>query len=86
MRKLLRSVSKKVAVVVAVVGTAIVTGVTALAVDPTGVVPTGMDTGMAQIKADALAGIGAVVPYALAIVGVFLVWKYGLAFFKKVAK
>jgi len=86
MRKILRNISRKAVVATTVGATAVVASISAFATDPTGVVPTGLDTGMAQIKADALAGIGAVVPYALAIVGVFLVWKYGLAFFKKVAK
>lgn len=83
---MLRKFQKNIFALLSVMAIAVTTAISAFATDPIGVIPAGMDTGMAQIKADSLAGISAVVPYALAIVGVFLVWKYGMAFFKKVAK
>ncbi len=45
-----------------------------------------MSTGIAGIKDDIVSGIGAVAPYALAIVGLFLLWRYGMRFFKSVSK
>lgn len=49
-------------------------------------VTTSMTTALTAVKTDALAAISAVAPIALAIMGVFLVWKYGIRFFKSVSK
>ncbi|HFL3824528.1 TPA: hypothetical protein ACG3RV_003784 [Clostridioides difficile] len=49
-------------------------------------VATSMTTALTAVKTDALSAISAVAPIALAIMGVFLVWKYGIRFFKSVSK
>ncbi|WP_131009560.1 hypothetical protein [Clostridioides difficile] len=49
-------------------------------------VSSSMTTALTTVKTDALAAISAVAPIALSIMGVFLVWKYGIRFFKSVSK
>ncbi|TLE37811.1 hypothetical protein [Clostridioides difficile] len=49
-------------------------------------VTTSMTTALTAVKTDALGAISAVAPIALGIMGVFLVWKYGIRFFKSVSK
>ncbi len=44
---------------------------------------TAMTTGFTAIKDDAVAAIAAIAPIGLGIAGVFLAWKFGLKFFKK---
>ncbi|MFQ4188612.1 hypothetical protein C3O92_18915 [Clostridioides difficile] len=51
-----------------------------------GDVSSSMTTALTTVKTDALAAISAVAPIALSIMGVFLVWKYGIRFFKSVSK
>lgn len=46
---------------------------------------TAMTTALTTVKTDALSALAAVAPLAIAIVGAFLVWKYGISFFKGVA-
>lgn len=47
---------------------------------------TAMTTAMTGIKTDALGAISAVAPIGLGIMGVFLVWRYGIKFFKSISK
>lgn len=65
-----------------------VAAVTALAVPAfaVGTAPTGMDTALTTVKDDALAALAVVAPVGIAILGAFLVWKYGIKFFKGLAK
>lgn len=43
-------------------------------------------TALTTVKTDALSALAAVAPVAIAIMGAFLVWKYGVKFFKSLAK
>lgn len=43
-------------------------------------------TALTSVKTDAVAALAAVAPIAIAIMGGFLVWKYGVKFFKGLAK
>lgn len=45
-----------------------------------------MSTAMEGVKNDALSAIATVAPYGIAIMGTFLVWKYGIKFFKSISK
>lgn len=47
---------------------------------------TAMTTALTTIKTDALSALAAVAPVAIGIMGAFLVWKYGIKFFKGIAK
>lgn len=38
------------------------------------------------VATDVLASIGTIAPVALSIAGAFLVWKYGMRFFKSISK
>ena len=40
---------------------------------------------MGTLKDDALSAIATVAPYGIAIMGAFLVWKYGVRFFKSIS-
>ncbi len=40
---------------------------------------------MATLKDDALSAIATVAPYGIAIMGAFLVWRYGIRFFKSIS-
>ena len=51
-----------------------------------GTAPTGMDTALIAVKDDGLAAIAVVAPIAITIFGAFLVWRYGVKFFKGLAK
>jgi hypothetical protein len=44
-----------------------------------------MVTALTAIKTDSLGAIADVAPIAIAIMGAFLVWKYGVKFFKSIA-
>lgn len=45
-----------------------------------------MGSAFEPIKGDIIAGLAAVAPYAIAVLGAFLVWKYGVKFFKHLSK
>lgn len=45
-------------------------------------VSTSMGTAFQSMSSDIVSGIGTVAPYALTVLGTFLVWKYGKNFFK----
>lgn len=47
---------------------------------------TALTTALTTVKTDALSALAAVAPLAIAIMGAFLVWKYGVRFFKGVSK
>jgi Na+/H+-dicarboxylate symporter len=47
---------------------------------------TAMSTSMTSVKTDALSALALVAPMAITIMGAFLVWKYGIRFFKSLAK
>lgn len=49
-------------------------------------VVTAMGTALAPVKTDSLGALATVAPYGIAIMGAFLVWKYGIRFFKSLAK
>lgn len=49
-------------------------------------VTSSMTTAMSGVKTDTLSAIGAVAPIAIGIMGAFLVWKYGIRFFKAISK
>ena len=40
---------------------------------------------MGTLKDDALSAIATVAPYGIAIMGAFLVWRYGVRFFKSIS-
>lgn len=46
---------------------------------------TAMTTALEGIKTDSLAALGAVAPSAIGIMGAYLVWRYGIKFFKGLA-
>lgn len=43
-------------------------------------------TALEAVQADALSVLAAVAPIAIAIAGAFLVWRYGMRFFKSISK
>lgn len=45
-----------------------------------------MGTAFQGIQSDAMSAISTVAPYAIGIMGAFLVWKIGSRFFKSVSK
>lgn len=45
-------------------------------------VTSSMGTAFQSMSGDIVSGIGTVAPYALAVLGAVLVWKYGKNFFK----
>lgn len=47
---------------------------------------TAMETALTAVKTDALGALADVAPIAIAIMGAFLVWRYGIKFFKSLAK
>ena len=47
---------------------------------------TALTTALTTIKTDALSALAAVAPVGIAIMGAFLVWKFGIKFFKGLAK
>lgn len=47
---------------------------------------TAMTTALTTVKTDAIAALAAVAPIAIGILGAFLVWKFGIKFFKGLAK
>lgn len=47
---------------------------------------TAMTTALTTVKGDALDALAAVAPIAIGIMGAFLVWRYGIKFFKSLAK
>lgn len=47
---------------------------------------TAMTTALTTIKTDAIAALAAIAPVAIGIMGAFLIWKYGVKFFKGLAK
>lgn len=47
---------------------------------------TAMGTALGTVESDAKSGLATVAPYAIGIMGVFLVWRYGVKFFKSISK
>jgi hypothetical protein len=47
---------------------------------------TAMKTALQGVQTDAIATLGDVAPYGIAIMGAFLVWRYGIKFFKGLSK
>lgn len=47
---------------------------------------TALTSALTSIKTDALSALASVAPIAIGIMGAFLVWKYGIRFFKSLAK
>jgi uncharacterized membrane protein YhiD involved in acid resistance len=48
--------------------------------------PTGLTTALQGVQTDAIGVLGDVAPYGIAIMGAFLVWRYGIKFFKGLSK
>lgn len=48
-------------------------------------VSSSMGTAFQSMSGDIVSGVGTVAPYALTVLGAFLVWKYGKNFFKGLA-
>lgn len=46
----------------------------------------GIKTALTGVSTDAMAVLADVAPIAIGIAGAFLVWKYGMRFFKSIAK
>lgn len=81
--------SKKTAVVTSVVLTTALPMVCHAAdagASDSGSAVSSMSTAFSSAKTDILSGLNTVAPYGIAIVVVFLVWKYGISFFKKLSK
>lgn len=53
--------------------------------EPTGVVASVTDA-LTTVAGDVTGVLGAVAPIALGIAGTFLVWRYGMKFFKSISK
>lgn len=49
-------------------------------------IDTALSTALTQIKTDVTSVIATVAPIAVSIMGIFLVWKYGLRFFKTISR
>jgi hypothetical protein len=47
---------------------------------------TALTTALTTVKTDSLSALAAVAPIAISIFGAFLVWRYGVKFFKGLAK
>lgn len=47
---------------------------------------TALTTALTTVQTDAISALSAVAPVAIAIMGAFLVWRYGVKFFKGLAK
>lgn len=47
---------------------------------------TALTAALTTVKTDALAALAAIAPIAIGIMGAFLVWKFGIRFFKSLAK
>lgn len=47
---------------------------------------TALTTALGTVRTDAIAALAAVAPVAIGIMGAYLVWKYGVKFFKGLAK
>lgn len=47
---------------------------------------TALTTALTTIKTDSLAALAVVAPIAIGIMGAYLVWRYGIKFFKGIAK
>lgn len=51
-----------------------------------GAIVTSVTTALTSVQGDIMGVITAVAPIALGIAGAFLVWKYGMKFFKGISK
>ncbi len=49
-------------------------------------IDTALSTALTTIKTDVTSVIATVAPIAVSIMGIFLVWKYGLRFFKTISR
>lgn len=78
--------SKKVVLYGGIPATVLGVGSTAFASGGGGDVSSSITTALTAVKTDALATISAVAPIGIAIMGVFLVWRYGIRFFKSISK
>jgi hypothetical protein len=47
---------------------------------------TALTTGITGIKTDVISAVTVIAPIALAILGIMLVWKFGIRFFKNLSK
>lgn len=77
---------KKNQIGVAALTTAMTLAPTCLTHAAEGDVTTSMTTAMTQVKTDSLGAISAVAPIGISIMGAFLVWRYGIRFFKSISK
>lgn len=51
-----------------------------------GGIDTALSTALTSIQTDVTSVIGTVAPIAVSIMGIFLVWRYGIRFFKTISK
>lgn len=56
-----------------------------MALEASGVVSS-MSSSLEAVKGDALSAIATVAPFAISVMGAFLVWRYGIRFFKSLSK
>lgn len=82
----LSSTFTRVAVAVPAVMLMITTSAFADTTDPDSAIVTSMTSSLQGIGTDALAGLTSVAPYAISVMGGYLVWRYGVKFFKGLAK
>lgn len=62
----------------------VVSGV--VAINACAAAPVALTDALTTAKGDILDGLSAVAPLAIAVMGAFLVWRYGIKFFKSLAK
>lgn len=85
MKKFFKVLSKKQLLAVLCIAICITaTMVPAFALDTE--TSTAMTTAMTGVKTDSLSALAIAAPIGIAIMGAFLVWKYGIRFFKSLAK
>ena len=71
--------------VIAIMSTCLVV-LSAVSAHATASAPAGMTDALETTQGTILAALSAVAPIALAIMGAFLAWRYGIRFFKSLAK
>lgn len=84
MKEMLKKVNKKVLSVLTAISLVSMSMINAHAEVPD--VSTTMGTALTGIQTQTMSAIGVVAPIGLSIMGVFLVWRYGLKFFKSISK
>lgn len=81
---MLKKLGKKLSLVMAVCAITLLSSVAAFAEMTE--TQTAMQTALTTVQTDAIGALGIVAPIAIVIMGAFLVWRYGIKFFKGLAK